>query len=361
MFSAAAIGDIMGATPLDDRTPGSTMELRTDSKSEVLYYPFMEVRDHAWLLNAILFWERVLTIVPEREIPYQSSIMRPLSERGWLAPLRVDVATMARAVEKASGQTIGLLNRVWELRREGEVGPLRRSDMHISDTEWIGVDKGGGTLWSSLTTRGLVKPDDDPYRFHIDRSVFDLHMTLLATQLGDVTGHALVTDDDELTRLAEVLRARSADRTAARLQRRLARGPYGPDSPTADIRDYLARLSLQVIGVSETTPVDKVIRFREQHLAELDRFRSAVTRLSAGTTAAAGVGPNELHDAARELFLMEVRPAILELDKAMRLGRLESAQLAFSGAILGTTPNWLASTPAFMHASLEPLVIAALE
>jgi hypothetical protein len=41
-----------------------------------LYYPWIEIKDEAWLKNAFLYWDTIQTIVPESVIlcaPYLSS------------------------------------------------------------------------------------------------------------------------------------------------------------------------------------------------------------------------------------------------------------------------------------------------
>ncbi|MFD0636580.1 hypothetical protein ACFQ9X_38375 [Catenulispora yoronensis] len=51
----------------------------------------------------------------------------------------------------------------------------------------------------------------------------------------------------------------------------------------------------------------------------------------------------------------------MELDKALRLQRIESTQLALSGAMLTSMPSWLVQMPHFLQSTTQPLAVAAME
>ena len=58
--------------------------------SQVLYYPWIDIRDESWLKTSLLYWDSVRTIVPESiESPYSTETGRALQDAGFLVPLRV--------------------------------------------------------------------------------------------------------------------------------------------------------------------------------------------------------------------------------------------------------------------------------
>ncbi len=58
--------------------------------SSVLYYPTIDIRNEQWLRNAILFWDKIYTIVPaSHESPYRSQLSSELCQQEMLCPLRV--------------------------------------------------------------------------------------------------------------------------------------------------------------------------------------------------------------------------------------------------------------------------------
>ncbi len=85
--------------------------------SRALYYPTIDIKNEAWLKSAVLYWDRIETIVPESiQQPYQRRTTRALEDSGilfphWVNPnseevrgLELDVATYlnTKAVEKQS-------------------------------------------------------------------------------------------------------------------------------------------------------------------------------------------------------------------------------------------------------------------
>jgi hypothetical protein len=63
--------------------------------SQALYYPWIDVRDEAWLKTALLYWDSVRTIVPESiDPPDSTDTGRALQDAEFLVPLRVHSGTM---------------------------------------------------------------------------------------------------------------------------------------------------------------------------------------------------------------------------------------------------------------------------
>ncbi|WP_344663433.1 hypothetical protein [Catenulispora yoronensis] len=319
----------------------------------------MDVQVHSWLLNSILYWERILTIVPERDIAHGSPALEPLVERQWLAPLAIDRNERRAAVRKASLQTLHLLDSGALIPERVPIGPLRHADAQIH--EWVDADKIDRGLWPYLLAKKIaIRDAKDYWCYHIDKHVFEVHMSLLATHLARASNLPLVTDNNDIADLAEDLAVRIREEAAPPRKRRLFRTPK-PVESSPDPRDYVARISIQVAGIRPDTPVAKVVAFREKHLAELERFRSAVAKLSADIAASGIAGREEMEAAAREAFLHDVRPSVVELDKALRLQRIESTQLALSGAMLTSMPSWLVQMPHFLQSTTQPLAVAAME
>ena len=56
-----------------------------------LYYPTIDIKNDFWLKSAVLFWDRIETIVPESiQQPYQRRATRQLEDTGILIPHRVN-------------------------------------------------------------------------------------------------------------------------------------------------------------------------------------------------------------------------------------------------------------------------------
>ena len=58
--------------------------------SQALFYPWIDIRNDAWLKTSLLYWDSVRTIVPESiDAPYSTETGRVLEGTGFLVPLRV--------------------------------------------------------------------------------------------------------------------------------------------------------------------------------------------------------------------------------------------------------------------------------
>ncbi|MBI1745289.1 MAG: hypothetical protein HYR55_01725 [Acidobacteria bacterium] len=58
--------------------------------AQALFYPWIDLRDEAWLKTSLLYWDSVRTIVPESvDAPYSTDTGRALEAAGFLVPLRI--------------------------------------------------------------------------------------------------------------------------------------------------------------------------------------------------------------------------------------------------------------------------------
>lgn len=120
----------------------------------------------------------------------------------------------------------------------------------------------------------------------VGRPFARFYMTMLATELADSQGIALLTDLPASDRLAVNVRLdgklgipnlRMADPHWSRYGRnwRHERRMPGTLAPAP-----LADLTLQRIAVNPETSVDRILRFREEHRSELGRFRTKIADLT---------------------------------------------------------------------------------
>ncbi len=58
--------------------------------TKALYYPWIDIKDEGWLKSAILYWEKIQTIVPASvEQPYDTRTAKEFHYEGLLVPLHV--------------------------------------------------------------------------------------------------------------------------------------------------------------------------------------------------------------------------------------------------------------------------------
>jgi len=309
--------------------------------TKALYYPRIEVPDEGWLKTAVLYWDEVKTIVPaSMPEPYSGTAARELFDARVLSPLyvRPDMACVERLAEKVfeylgSGEADGVLvegglhptdlihpEKLPELREFVHMHPEKLPHaieakldrlMHGREGEWVRVDQ--------------------PFaRFY---------MTLLATELASSQGIALLTDLPASDRLSVTVRL---DGKLGIPNLRLG-DPYwfryGRDwhherrMPGALAPALLADLTLQRIAVNPNTPVETILRFREEHRGELGRFRTKMADL---TKSIDGELPQQR---VSDIYSNEVGPAIDDLKDSLSSSKIKWAMESFLKTTMLSVPT----------------------
>ena len=158
--------------------------------SQALYYPWIDVRDEAWLKTALLYWDSVRTIVPESiDAPYSTDTGRNLQDAGFLVPLRVHSGM--EEIEDLSADVLTYLGSVEgaELLISGSGG--HRRDIHVEKLPY------------ELGRLADIHPEKFPYEIRhllrdlaspsgrgqdwlrVDEKFANFYMTLLASRLSE--------------------------------------------------------------------------------------------------------------------------------------------------------------------------------
>ncbi len=296
--------------------------------SQALYYPWIDVRDEAWLKTALLYWDSVRTIVPESiDAPYSTDTGRALQDAEFLVPLRVHSGM--DEIEELAGDVLTYLGSAEgaELLIAGHGG--RRRDIHVEKLPY------------ELGRLADIHPEKLPYKIRhllhdlaahsdrggdwlrVDEKFANFYMTLLASRLADRVGARL------LTSLAAADRLAVSARFDAQLNGVI---PWGMHPRWRHWREYeafgprhrmprhlapgmLANLAIERIAVAPDTPIERLIEFRDKHRDELAQFRTKVEQLASSIEA--DLPAEALRQRVSELYTDEVVPAIGNLKAAL--------------------------------------------
>lgn len=290
--------------------------------SKALYYPWIEVQDESWLKNAILYWDKIQTIVP-RSInkPYKNKTAKALFKEGLLIPFYV--YPDLEDVEEITEDVLEYINST-----EGAQVLLSED---VADSRFIHPDKFSGRIFEAIS----MYPEKLPFKIQeilresldneggwisVDRRFANFYMTLLATHLSGKHGIALLTDSASNSQLANI----------ARLDGHLSLYPTGYDDMRRHARAWrmyskrdrslaqgmLADLILEGIRIDPDTHVDKIITFRNKFQNELGNFRTKIDEL---TREISNEQPLEaLRQNIYDKYLNEVKPAIESLKKGLK-------------------------------------------
>ncbi|MFA4902719.1 MAG: DUF6236 family protein [Desulfobaccales bacterium] len=161
----------------------------------------------------------------------------------------------------------------------------------------------------------------------VDKRFANFYMTLLATNLSERHGIALLTDSVSNSRLANVARLdgnlssysmgyninyhEGSRRRRSRFGRDLRRNRSLAQAMLAD-------LILEGIQIDPETPVNKIIIFRERFKSELGRFRTKVSELANEISIEQPL--EAIRQSVHDKYINEVRPAI----DSMKIGLKEN-------------------------------------
>lgn len=325
--------------------------------SQALYYPWIDIRDEAWLKTSLLYWDSVRTIVPESiKEPYSSETGRVLRDAGFLLPLRVHSGMEELRELTVDVRTYLSTSEGGEMLVAGKEG--RRHDIHIGKLSTslvrlpIHTGKFGHEILHFLS--GLASPSSrGPDWLEFDEGFAHFYMTLLANRLADRVGAALLTPIPTAERLA----------LAARLDAQLSGlVPWGLDVPSQrHWQEYeafgprrrmprtlapglLSQLAIQRVAINPDTPIDLLLDFRERHRDELALFRTKIEQLTSAVEADLPV--EALRQRVLDLHVNEVEPALANL----------------KGALDGRRIRWLSDgllKIAFLSAGSSTMLVAA--
>jgi hypothetical protein len=296
--------------------------------TKALYYPRIQVPNEGWLKTAMLYWEGIQTIVPASMPEPYNGTSREFFDAGVLSPLHV---------HPHMGSVEHLADKVLD---------------YFGSTEADGVLIEGGLRQSDLLHpeklpefRELVKihPEKFPYALQyqlerlfdgregdwvrVDRPFARFYMTMLATQLAEDHGIALLTDLPASDRLAVNVRLdgklgipyiRFGDPRWRRYGRRSlddirVSGALAPA--------LLADLTLQKIAISPETSVDELLRFREDHKDQLGRFRTKIADLTKSVEGDLTV--EALQQRVADIYANEVKPTINEMKDCLSASKIK--------------------------------------
>ena len=301
--------------------------------SQALYYPWIDIRDEAWLKTSLLYWESIRTIVPQSiEEPYSTETGRQLYDAGFLLPVRVQSGM--KEIEELADDVISFLQT-----NEGAqflvAGPEQ-------GTSWIHVEK----LPYEFRQLARIHPEKLPWAIRqqferlvrsrrrdewleVDTRFADYYMTLLATRLSERIGAGLLTPFANADHLA--LSVRTDARLAAVVPTVLSGShrywrEYEAMTPRRNMprilaQGLLAQLALERVSVDPDTPVDKILDFRDKHKDELAQFRTKIEQLTA--TISTDLPAEALHQQVMDIYNNEVEPALTNLKKALHARRIQ--------------------------------------
>ncbi len=160
---------------------------------KILYFPYIDIPDNSWTVKSIMYWDEVATITPQSfiETPSElSDFMREVLQTNLVRQIfpydieshKVNFNKFQAIIQKTK---INLDERRESFKNKNEVARIHR-------------DKFSWEIFNYLESEGLATKFGDYYDWYlVEKSIANLMMLYLATQLSKDKGYIPATDKQE--------------------------------------------------------------------------------------------------------------------------------------------------------------------
>lgn len=294
--------------------------------SRALYYPSIDIINEDWLKTAYLFWDEIVTIVPESLSgqAYNTYSTQYLEGEGFLHPLIVSpdspvvrnlADTVRRYADTEEGMACLSQATTWETNPYSDQRSefyLHKEKLPFEVQELVG-DRIGDDGWA-----------------RVSNNFADYYMTLLANAIANKYSYALLTDSTPLSSLS----SRYKEDTGGR---------FFFSSGIAQEKTFqsmLVKMIIDGIKINPLTSYEDLRYFKESHKDELKQFRNGIEEM-ATILVPEGISMEGLEQMVKEVYEDKVLLAISNLKSSLNGARIRFAQDLSSICYTGITTTVL--------------------
>jgi hypothetical protein len=271
-----------------------------------LYYPYIDIEDPQWLRTAILFWDRIQTIVPsEISDPYQNPETRLLHQEELLLPLHCDLRgelleDLGRRVLKyveRPDYLHGVLSAVTGATTDWHAlpGSSRRTILRRGRQTRLHPGKMSDDVRRSLVGATI---DDNGFLL-VDRPFGAFYMSALATRLAKDTGAVAVSDEG----------------SAFGLQLNTVLDEVLSDAPSA-AEGVLMSVVVESLTLDASVPIERVLRFRRRNENQLQDLARSFEKLTEKLDGSEDL--REMREKSGRYYRRTIRPELIRLREALQ-------------------------------------------
>ena len=282
-----------------------------------LYYPTIDIKNDRWLKSAILFWDRIETIVPESvDEPYKRKLTRQLADEEILFPHYVnpfceDVTGIEQDVVKylqtkegkqsfikpwarsvagryalANGDLgweEGFMNQICNEYEEfyihvGKLPPILQEQLE-------GYQNENGFVWAR-------------------KGFMSFYMTLLANRICQSGNMALLTDRVNQNKLSNKIMIEGLS-------------PRQRRNETDSLKSGLMyEIIMDDIKIESSTPIERIIRYKRDRQQNLQRFRKELDGLL--NFGVEGMEMKDIENEIKIIYERQVVPAIDDIKATLK-------------------------------------------
>lgn len=282
-----------------------------------LYYPTIDIHNERWLKSAVLFWDRIETIVPESEDhPYRRRSTRVLHENEILFAHKVNpFSDEVRGIEEDVIQfmdtpegkksfikpwgvsAVSMANRRYLTEEERAYNDDRRR-AYLTDKMsgiyrdfYIHVEK----LPMMLRERLAGNVNEDGYVW-ASRGFMSFYMTLLANRICQNNRLALLTDRVNQNNLSNKILIEGLAPAGLRAREQKMK------------RGMMYQIIMDVIKIAPNTRMETIVQYKKDRRHELALFRAEMDRLMAFDIE--GMNAKDIEHEIWSIYTKQVKPAM---------------------------------------------------
>lgn len=282
-----------------------------------LYYPTIDIHNERWLKSAVLFWDRIETIVPESEDhPYRRRSTRILQEEGFLFPrivnpfceevsgLEQDVIRFMDTPEgkksfiKPWGVSAVSMANMRYLTEEERAYYDEKRRAYLTDKMsgiyrdfYIHVEK----LPMMLRERLAGHVNEDGYVW-ASRGFMSFYMTLLANRICQNNRLALLTDRVNQNNLSNKILLEGLSPAGHRAREQKMK------------RGVMYQIIMDDIKIPPNTRMETIVQYKKDRRHELALFRAEMDRLTAFDIE--GMNAKDIEHEIWSIYTKQVKPAM---------------------------------------------------
>lgn len=325
-----------------------------------LYYPFIHVRDEAWLKLSALYWDDMTRIVPKSYTPRDTRDVRALEDAGVLK--RIDPASY----EEPVGELFSLLlerhshklaarydvtqRDAWPENRERFGIGLSVARTPPSSLAFIHGSKLEPALTEQLLKRKLALPSRDRRWLGMHPAIVRAYMLALAAEIANRRGLQPVSDN--VTHLSAVASCTVEDLAKSLfgdlnlVKKRPTRAASAKALDVTEERVAFVTLRAALPQRLDAVPIKRILELRRDHADARLAFHAYVEDVRRQLATGKIVDAEALDEHIRLEYDKRLKPALTELSRGLRslgvgtfLGTFGVAVALPVGSMLSISPS----------------------
>ncbi|MCD8058656.1 MAG: DUF6236 family protein [Bacteroides fragilis] len=278
-----------------------TMYSQEKKENIILYYPTIKIKDGVWLRNALLYWDKVSSIVPSVNYSDENSAeVEYLQNAGLYEPVypvemqkdedicKEFCKNVKKNIERHRDYSKSYYSREYFM--------MHVDKMRIPNVDMVHIDKMPRSILDYLLDEGIAKSNCDGPWINMNERDANIYMATLARYLAKIHGNIEIGTDNSRKFLYPFISEKSKNKLDKQIYLNVA------------MQEILPTPNLN-------SPLEDIIDFKNQYKSELKCFRNRIDQFHEGLEVCKNI--KELEKKI-QIFQIEIKRYLEEIDNLMK-------------------------------------------